>query len=228
MYTWASLRSGLPLALICCAYPTFTQTLQPYGRCTPPAQQGVTICMPYAGAEVRSPFQLIAAGTSGRGQVASMQLWADGKKIMQTTGTPFDEPVALPVGNHQLTLIEVDDTGYYAKSTPLNITVSEADGISDACSPPGAPGVTICLPQGPCNENPWLEVSAAATGQTGPVVRMEMWITGPNYAAKIANFPGAHFQSNPIFFDSPYTLEIWEIDSNGHALKADLPQQGPC
>lgn len=230
MLTWASratLRLGLPLALICCSPLTTAQTLQPYGRCNPPAQQAVNICMPYAGAEVPSPFQLIGFGTSGRGQVANMQLWADGKKIMQTTGTPFDEPITLPLGNHTLTLIEVDDTGFSAKSTPLDITVVSGD--STPCDPPSTPGVHICLPTAPCNTSPWIDVSAAGKGQTGPVVRMELWITkSGGYAAKIANFTGDSFVTHPIFFDVNYTLEIWEIDSHGFALKEDLPQDGPC
>jgi hypothetical protein len=227
---WASrtiLRLGLPLALICCSLPTFTQTLQPYGRCSPPAQQGVNICMPYNGAMVPSPFQLIGAGTSGRGLVVQMQLWADGKKIIQTFGMPFDQPINLPLGNHQLTLIEVDDTGFSSKSAPLNITVVSGD--STPCSPPSTPGVNICMPNAPCNTSPWLNISAAGKGQTGPVVRMEVWITnGSGNAAKIANFPGNSFVTHPIFFDAFYTLEIWEIDSNGHALKADVHQDGPC
>jgi hypothetical protein len=170
---------------------------------------------------------VIGAGTSGRSQVAQMQLWADGKKLMQTTGTPFNQAVTLPLGTHQLTLIEADDTGFYAKSTPLNITV--VGGDSTPCSPPAIPGVNICMPSSSCNTSPWLDISAAGKGQTGPVVRMEVWITNTSgYAAKIANFPGNNFVTHPIFFDAFYTLEIWEIDSNGHALKADLPQDGPC
>ena len=236
MYTWFALRSGLPLALICCSPLTFTQTLPPYGNCTPPPRVGVNLCNPYNTArmdgnavEVPYPFQVIAVGTSGRGRVANMQLWADGKKIMQTTGTPFDKPVTLPPGNHQLTVIEVDDTGYYAKSTPFNVTVDSND-IPAPCSPPAAPGVHICFPVEPCNVNEWSSVSAAGKGQTGPVVRMEMWVTHDrgDGTYKIANFPGSSFETHPIIFDGFYNLEIWEIDSNGYALKADLPQDGPC
>jgi hypothetical protein len=233
--TQAILQSGLTLALVCCSPFTLTQTLQPYGACTPPAQQGVNVCGPYnagyfgnSSVEIPSPFQVIAAGTSGRGNVANMQLWADGKKIMQTAGTPFDQPITLPPGNHQLTVIEVDDTGYYAKSAPFNVVVDPND-IASPCSPPAAPGVHICLPDQPCNTQTWIDVSASAKGQTGPVVRMEMWITeGSGYAAKIANFPGSSFETHPILFTGFYTLEVWEIDSNGYALKADLPQAGPC
>ena len=78
------------------------------------------------------------------------------------------------------------------------------------------------MPESGCNTQPWLDVSAAGTGQTGPVVRMEMWIIDSNGAtSKIANFSGDTFVTHPIFFDANYTLELWEIDSNGHALKAE-------
>ena len=97
-------------------------------------------------------------------------------------------------------------------------------GLDPSCPAPGSPGVHICLPDTPCNTNPWLDVSAAGRGETGPVVRMEVWVNG----AKVANFQGGHFNTHPVFFDAFYTLEIWEVDSHGHALKADVKQDGPC
>jgi hypothetical protein len=100
------LRTGLIVTLFCflplLTLPQVPETvspastaLQPYGLCASPAQQGVTICAPardpYAqvqnsAGDTLSPFQVIAAGTSGRGRVDNMQLWVDGKKIMQTPG----------------------------------------------------------------------------------------------------------------------------------------------
>lgn len=232
MLTWASqaiLRSGLSLALICSSYLTFAQTLQPYGICTPPAQEGVNFCSPYSGlTEIPSPFQVIGAGTSGHGQVANMQLWADGKKIMQTTGTPFDEPITLPPGYHRLTLIEVDDTGAFAKSTTLDI-ITTGNGGGTKCSPPSTPGVKICSPAAGCNVEPSIEVSAAGRGQSSPVVRMELWILNSSgNTAKIANFPGDKILTNLVIFDAFYTLEVREVDRNGHTLKTDLAQDGPC
>lgn len=224
-------RLGMRWALVSCCLtsPIIAQTqapsLEPYGRCTTPSQQGVNICMPYQGAEVASPFQVIGAGTSGRGQVALMQLWADGRKIMQTPGTPFDEPIALPLGAHQLTLIEVDDTGFYSKSEPLNVTVVDSSFSNQECPPPGSPGVNVCQPSpNSCNVQPGTYISAAGKGESGPVIRMEVWISG----AKVANFPGDHFETNMILFDSSYTMEIWEIDSHGHSLKSALFLDGPC
>jgi hypothetical protein len=154
---------------------------------------------------------------------------------MQTIGATFDAPVSLPPGNHQLTLIEVDDIGFYAKSTSLNVTVDADD--SWPCPAPGTPGVNICSPSGGCNDYYWTQILATGKGQTGPVARMEIWVTdpyyNPNYSVKIANFPGSVIDTNLVFTyvfsPATYTLEIWEVDSNGHALKADVLQySGVC
>ena len=219
--------SPLPLSQSQTTGSSPTQSaLQPYGRCTAPANEGVNLCMPYAGARVVSPFQVIGAGTSGRGQVKRMELWADGNKVKETPGSPFDSPVRLPVGDHELTLIEVDDTGFNSKSAPFTVSVvDDFDTDPDQCSPPATPGVNVCQPlPNSCNTQPNMEISAAGTGETGPVIRMEVWVNG----AKVANFPGNHFDTNVIFFDAFYTMEVWEIDSNAHSLKQALFLDGPC
>ena len=133
MRTWsvrAMFRTGLRFAVICFSpFTLFSQStsgassgaaaLAPYGSvgvgpgslpCQAPSNEGVTICEPPGGGQfdIPSPFQVIAAGTSGRGQVKLMELWADGKKVAQTDGTPFDEPVSLDAGNHTLILVEQD------------------------------------------------------------------------------------------------------------------------
>ncbi|MBV8632805.1 MAG: hypothetical protein JOZ83_17910 [Silvibacterium sp.] len=226
------IRVNLTFLALICSLPLFSQSrsaasppaLQPYGRCPAPAQQGVSVCMPYDGAAVQSPFQVIGAGTSGRGQVALMELWADGKKLTQSLGTPFDHPVSLAPGDHELTLIEVDETGYYAKSTPFKVSVIESNA-EPPCSPPDTPGVNVCVPApNSCNTQSFISISAAAKGTSGPVIRMEVWING----AKVANFPGDHFESNMILFDFKYYMEIWEIDSHSNALKKTLLLYGPC
>lgn len=241
------LRTGLIVSLFCFSPPLLlpqvpetvsaaSTALLPYGLCAPPQQQGVTICVPapdpYAqvqgsAVDTLSPFQVIAAGTSGRGQVDNMQLWADGKKIMQKPGSPFDEAVTLPQGLHELTVIEVDKTGFYAKSTPLKVNV-QAVSPDPPCAPPDTPGVHICdLDPAPCNT--WLDVSAAGRGETGPVVRMEMWVLG----SKVANFSGnqldTHWNAPDYWHGGIYgPLEIWEVDSHGHALKASVRLEGVC
>src|SRR5579863_5908353 len=173
------LRTGLLVALLCSSpvlplahlpgtVSAASTALQPYGQCAPPAQEGVTICVPsrdpYIGGPDRSgdtlsPFQVIAAGTSGRGRVNNMQLWVDGKKIMQSTGSPFDKVVSLPQGLHVLTVVEVDETGFYANSNPRIVNVQSVSP-DPPCDPPDTPGVHICnVDTSPCNT--WTDVSAA-------------------------------------------------------------------
>ena len=223
------------LALICCA--PFTNLLaqgqsgtsaakpllQPYGQCTSPSDEGVNVCMPYNGSLEQSPFQVIGAGTSGRGRVVEMEVWADGKKVTQSSGTPFDESVSLPPGDHELTLTEDDETGYHSNSEPFKVTVVE--NSEQPCAPPASPGVNVCEPMpNSCNTQPYINISAAATGATGPVVRMEVWING----AKVANFSGGKFETNMILFDTNYYMQIWEIDSQSHSLSKTLYLYGPC
>ena len=84
-----------------------------------------------------------------------MELWADGKKVTQTNGTPFDAPVTLPVGTHELTVIEVSTSGAFAKSAPLKVTVENNSG--EACPLPPGPGVNVCEPmRGSCHTTAWV------------------------------------------------------------------------
>ena len=188
--------------------------LPAYSGCPAPSREGVNICLPYMNSSIGAPFQLIASGTSGRGQVVTMELWADGKKVTQTDRPPFDEPITLPEGTHTLTVIEVSTTGASVKSAPLTVTVENRGDQS--CSLPGGPGVKVCQPvQGTCHTAPWVQVLAAAKGQSGTVSRMELWVNG----GKIANFPGNHINTNLVIQDFS-TVTIYEVDSKGGYIKA--------
>jgi hypothetical protein len=229
--------TGLQLALICSSPLTlFSQstnaspsaaaaTLPPYGGCAAPSRAGINVCVPGTGFEVPAPFQVIAAGTSGRAQVKLMELWADGKKVTHTDGTPFDEPVSLGLGNHELTVIEVDTIGNYVKSTPFQVTVvpSQSGFNGQNCPPPDRAGVNICapLPNG-CNTQPWVNIVATGRGKSGTVNRMELW----NAGTKIANFPGDRIDTNLIMLFG--TVTIYEVDSKGAALSSSISYNGPC
>jgi hypothetical protein len=241
MRTWsvrAIFCTGLQFALICSLpLPLFSQStgeassgaapLAPYGSCQAPSHEGVTICQPPGAVqftyEIPSPFQVIAAGTSGRAQVELMELWADGKKLTQTSGTPFDEPVTLDLGKHQLTVVELDAIGAFAKSVPFTVSVVPPQ-VSSSCSPPGAPGVNVCAPlPNTCNTQPWVIVVAAGKGKSGTVSRMELWFEG----AKIANFPGDLINTNLVMLGIG-TITIYEVDSKGASIASSLKVYGPC
>jgi hypothetical protein len=155
--------------------------------------------------------------------VKLMELWADGKKVTQTDGTPFDEPVTLELGTHELTVIELDTTGAFVKSAPFTVTVVPAQ-IGDTCSPPAAPGVNVCSPlPNSCNGQPWVPVIAAGKGKSGTVDRMELWFEG----AMIANFPGDRINTNLVMLGIG-TVTIYEVDSKGASIASALDVNGPC
>jgi hypothetical protein len=153
-----------------------------------------------------------------------MELWVDGKKLMQTPGTPFNEPVTLDLGNHVLTVVELDNTGYFAKSQPDPVTVVPAQIPLGTCATPGAPGVDICEPTpNSCNTQPWIPIIAAGRGKSGTVSRMELWFDG----GKIANFPGNQINTNFVQLGIG-TLTIWEVDSKGNSISSSIDIFGPC
>ena len=230
MRSWNARRmscAGLQFALLCSSpFLLFSQStdrastaaaaaaLPAYGGCPAPSREGVKICAPFQNSFINGPFQVIASGTSGRGQVTLMELWADGKKVTQTNGTPFDSPVTLPVGTHELTVIEVSTTGASAKSAPLKVTVENNSG--ETCPLPPGPGVNVCEPmRGSCHTTAWVTVLAAAKGQSGTVSRMELWVNG----GKIANLPGNRINTH-LFIQDFNTVTIYEVDSKGGFIKS--------
>lgn len=237
MRLWSA--HALQLVLICSSsFSLFSQittqkpgtaaALPAYGGCPAPSNAGVNVCAPAAAgiqAELPSPFQVIAAGTSGRAPVKLVELWADGKKIGQSEGTPFDEPVTLGLGNHVLTAIELDTIGNFVKSKPFIVTVvpAQLDTLTEKCLPPAAPGVNICTPtQNGCNTASWVAIVASGRGKNGTVSRMELW----NNGTKIANFPGDRVYTNLIMLFG--TVTIYEVDSKGSALSSSIFYTGPC
>lgn len=215
---------ALQFALVCSSpFLLFSQNtdkaavaaaLPAYGGCPAPSHEGVTLCAPYNGASIDGPFQVIASATSSRAQVSHMELWADGKKVTQAPGTPFDEPITLSSGTHRLTLIEVAVTGSFVKSKPFQVTV-EANH-NETCSAPGAAGVNLCEPVASnCHTSAWVTVLAAGKGANGPVGRMELWVNG----GKIANFPGNRINTH-LFIQDFSTVSVYEVDSKGAVIKS--------
>jgi hypothetical protein len=228
---------GLPLALLCslpfllfshtavdASSSSTTTTLSAYGNCPPPPKAGVNVCSPPFVTDTDAPFQVIASATSGRGQITEMELWADGKFVTRSAGTPFDEPITLSAGNestpatHELTIIARDTTGQSVKSAPFEVPVVGVTEPQDAdCSLPTEPGVNVCQPvSNSCELNGWDTVAAAGKARTGTVIRMELWVNG----VKIANFPGDRINTNMILndFDS---VKIFEVDSNSGYLASE-------
>ncbi|HEY0565017.1 MAG TPA: alkaline phosphatase family protein [Terriglobales bacterium] len=90
--------------------------------CSAPASAGVHVCAPDPAQAGSSPFTFIAAGTGASGTVSRMELWIDGKKINNYPGNKVNASVPVAFGPHAATIIEVDSTGAFVKSTPVNFT----------------------------------------------------------------------------------------------------------
>jgi len=55
--------------------------------------------------------------------VDHLELWVDGNKIGNYPGATMSASVPLAAGSHSATLVEVDSSFHYAKSTPVSFTV---------------------------------------------------------------------------------------------------------
>jgi hypothetical protein len=165
--------------------------------------------LPSPGIAIGSPWQVIASGTGAHGSVKVMEIWLDGKKIGQATGNLFDEPLDLPFGSHQLTAVELDTTGHYLKSAPYWVDVLGSG--AGPCRPPSSLGVNVCAPTvNTCHTTDYVSISAAGTGASGKVSRMELWVSG----VKIANFAGDTINTN-LFVSDFGAVTIIEVDSKG-------------
>ena len=93
------------------------------GACTAPSSPGANLCSPSPGSTVASPVAFTGAGTGATGKVDHLELWVDGNKIGNYPGATMSASVPLAAGSHSATLVEVDSSFHYAKSTPMSFTV---------------------------------------------------------------------------------------------------------
>ncbi|HEU5402742.1 MAG TPA: FG-GAP-like repeat-containing protein [Terriglobales bacterium] len=92
--------------------------------CTVPSTAGVHVCSPVAGDTYASPVTVLATGKASSGSVAHMELWIDGKKVGQYSGSQINTTVSLAAGQHRLVVVEVESSGSYIKSSAIYFNVS--------------------------------------------------------------------------------------------------------
>ena len=90
--------------------------------CSVPGLPGVNVCSPTPGQTVASPVNFSAAAVDVSGSVNHLELWVDGKKLGNYSGSSMNANVALTSGLHAATVVEVDLHGAYLKSTPVSFT----------------------------------------------------------------------------------------------------------
>lgn len=196
-------------AVLSAAVPAFGQT------CSEPASAGVNVCSPGQGENVTPPVTFIAAGTGASGSVNHLELWIDGTKIGNYSGSTMDASVAEAVGSHTATVIEVDSKGDYVKSAPVTYAVGETSG---GCTAPSSPGVSVCEPaQGSAVASP-VKFDAAGTGASGAVNHLELWIDG----TKIGNYSGDSMDTNVTVATGSHAAQVVEVDSEGDFAKSPV------
>ena len=88
--------------------------------------QTVTICAPANGATVASPVQ-ITAGTTDSSTVTLMQVYEDGKKVFEASGSTLSTSLTMSYGTHRVTVQAYDSAKHVFNST-INIDVSSSGG----------------------------------------------------------------------------------------------------
>ena len=177
---------------------------------------GVSVSSPASGATVSSPFNVTASGTGATGAVNHLELWIDGQKIGNYSGAAMNTNVTLATGAHTLTVVEVDSTGAYAKSAPVNFTVKEATA-SNGCAGPNSSGVDICSPTAGQTVTSPVTFVADASGASGEVNHLELWIDG----SKIGNYTGATMNTGVTLPGGTHAATVVEVDSQLHYIKSN-------
>jgi len=189
----------------------------PGGGCSAPSSPGAVLCTPTAGSTVTSPVQFSGAGRGASGSVNHLELWIDGTKIGNYFSSTMSASVALANGSHSATLIEVDSTGAYIKSTPVGFTVgSSGGGGGGSCNSPSSPGAILCTPVAGSTVASPVQFSGAGTGASGSVNHLELWIDG----GKISDYPGSTMTANVSLANGSHTATLVEVDSTGAYIKS--------
>lgn len=181
--------------------------------CDAPSSPGVNVCKPTQGENVASPVEFLASGTGASGSVNHLELWIDGTKIGNYSGSSMDTQVTEAAGSHTATVIEVDSDGNYVKSTPVTYTVG---GTTGGCTAPSSPGVHVCSPANGSTDTSPVDFIASGTGASGSVNHLELWIDGN----KIGNYDGSTMNANVTVAAGSHTAQVVEVDSKGNYVKS--------
>ena len=184
------------------------------GSCNAPSSPGAILCTPAAGSTVSSPVQFSGAGTGASGSVNHLELWIDGTKIGDFPGNKMTASVPLANGSHAATLIEVDSSSNFLKSTPVTFTVGSGGGGS--CAVPSSPGAILCTPTAGSTVSSPVPFTGAGTGASGSVNHLELWVDG----TKIGNYSGSTMTASVPLANGSHTATLVEVDSSSNFLKS--------
>lgn len=173
----------------------------------------VTVCTPSLNALVQSPVHVVA-GTTDSNTVTAVQIYLDNKLVTTVHSSSIDTFVALPVGNHLVTVQGWDSTG---KTFKTNVPVA----MQPPCAlNPANQTVTVCsLVSGSIVSQPF-HVVAAAT-DSNPVKSMTLFIDGKG-SGGISNSASLDLYVSNLSLGT-HTVAVQAQDSTGTLFKQRFP-----
>ena len=133
----------------------------------------VTICAPANNSTVNSPVTVVVQATDSS-TVSYTQIYIDGTKAYQTTGSSVNTSLTLAVGAHRLTVQSADKSGSF--KTTINITVGSS-GSGGGGGGGSTPAVTILSPASGATVTSPVRVTASAS-DSKPVTYMQIYVDG--------------------------------------------------
>ncbi len=176
--------------------------------CGAPNSPGALFCSPLPGQTYGSPVLIDGAGKGASGSVNHLELWIDGSKIGNYAGNQTSTTVALGNGSHAATLVEVDSTGAFLKSTPTNFTVG--------CAAPASAGAKLCSPVAGQIYASAVQVTGSGTCANAPVNHLELWIDG----RKVGNYTGNTINTTVTTTSGAHASTLVAVDAKGDYWKS--------
>jgi len=215
----------------------------------------VAVTAPAAGASLTGPVGVIITATAADtdGSVTNVQFFDGATALGAVAAPPFNFRANLGVGNHELTAKATDDRGAVSSSSPVSVTVVEAQAITITSIRAVSGGVELAWAGGSgpfvvqqANDlrQPWCSVLPISTGRsallpaTGPsgFFRVtDLSVIGPVSFSVSLN--GAAERPNPVVTEgsgtgtlrlegNTLTLDITYTNLSGPAIGAHL--HGPA
>jgi len=99
-------------------------------------------------------------------------------------------------------------------ATTLYVYLNTQGNVS--CAPPSSPGVHVCAPQSGGTYASPVQFTAAGTGASGSVQRMELWIDGK----KISDYFSSVVNTHVSLSNGQHSATFVEVDSTGAYIKS--------
>jgi phospholipase C len=200
------------LALIIIMVFASSAAAQPCPQST--TDPSVTICTPTNGVTVTSPVRVVA-GTNDSEPVTLMQIYVDGVKVDQVSGSSIDRTVPMSAGSRRLTVQAMDSSSRIFKQT---IFINVSSGSTAPCPQSSVdPSVTICTPTNGATVTSPVRV-VAGTNDSQPVTLMQIYVDG----AKVFQAPGNQLDTTVPMTPGTRRLTVQAQDSSARVFKQTI------